>query len=86
MKSNHNNRFSEISSFEDFRIEKEQLDFKSRLIESRLKLTYLQVTERFSVSNMLDSLFQGIVLPKFSCLLSELIKKIGKDTQSSPEL
>ncbi|HNW57591.1 MAG TPA: hypothetical protein PLR88_07135 [Bacteroidales bacterium] len=85
MKINHENSFSEISSFEDFRKEKERLDFKSNLIEARLKLAYLQITERLSISNLVTSIARETVLPKISGFLGDLIKKVGTDTKSEPD-
>ena len=82
MKRNNNSKYSEISSFEDFRIEREQLNFRNELIEAKLKLTYLKVTEKFSVSNLFASLARDVVLPKVSDFLSGVISKVGKDTHS----
>ncbi|OFY65209.1 MAG: hypothetical protein A2V64_06160 [Bacteroidetes bacterium RBG_13_43_22] len=82
MKSNSKSKYSGISSFEDFRIEKEQLNFRNELIEAKLKLTYLKVTEKFSVSNLFGSLAREFVLPKVSDFLGDVIKKVGKDTHS----
>ena len=82
MKSNSKSKYSEISSFKDFRIEKEQLNFRNELIEAKLKLTYLKVTEKFSVSNLFTSLARDIVLPKISDFLGGVINKAEKDTHS----
>lgn len=87
MKSNQKYNYSEISSFEDFRLEREQLIFKSRLIESKLNLTFLHIREMFSVSNLFFAFAKETVLPKISDFIGELIKKVGKepDTETGKE-
>ncbi len=84
MKNNYDNKYSEITSFEDFRIEREQLNFKSDLIEAKLKLTYLQVTEMLSVANLFSTIAKEVVLPKVSDFLGNLIKKVGKEARPNP--
>lgn len=85
MKNNYDNKYSEISSFKDFRIEREQLNFKSDLIEAKLKLTYLHVTKMFSVANLFSTIAKEIVLPKVSDFLGNLVKKVGKEAPSEPD-
>ncbi|HNW57993.1 MAG TPA: hypothetical protein PKM69_09480 [Bacteroidales bacterium] len=76
MKNNH--KYSEISSFEDFKAEKERLRMKSRIIETKMELSFLEVKRIFSISNLLFSIAREIALPKISDLLSSLIKKTEK--------
>jgi hypothetical protein len=85
MKNNYDNKYSEITSFEDFRIEREQLNFKSDLIEAKLKLTYLQVTEMLSVANLFNTIAKEVVLPKVSDFLGNLVKKVGKEASSDSD-
>jgi hypothetical protein len=85
MKNDPGKRLSEISSFEDFHIEKEVLDFRKKIIETNLKLTYLEVSERFSVSNLLASLSREVVFPKISDFLVDLIRKVNKNTHSDTD-
>jgi hypothetical protein len=82
MKNKLDNKYSGISSFEDFRYEKEKLMFRSKLAEVKLNIAYLQVSRMFSVSNLLFSLFRGAVLPKISDFLGALIKKTEKKDHS----
>jgi hypothetical protein len=84
MKNYYDNKYSEISSFEDFRIERERLIFKSILIEAKLNLTYLQVRKMFSVSNLLFSFAKEAILPKISDFLGTLIKKLEKEPVTEP--
>lgn len=85
MKNDPGTRLSEISSFEDFHIEKENLDFRKKMIEANLKLTYVEVSERFSVLNLLTSLAREVVFPGISDFLGYLIKKVDKNTQSDTD-
>jgi len=82
MKNSSPDRYAEISSFEDLRAEKEQLLFRSKLIETRINLTYLQVSRVFSFSNLFVSLSKEVILPKISELLGYLIRKVGKGQNS----
>jgi hypothetical protein len=75
MKKFNNHRFSEISSFDDFHHEKERLLLKRKLIETKLYLSYSRITNSFSISKSIFSLVKEYVIPKFTNLFSELIKK-----------
>jgi hypothetical protein len=79
MKSNQKYNYSEISSFEDLRLERERLIFRSRLIESKLSLNYLHIREMYSVSNLFFSFAKETILPKISDFIGELIRKVGRD-------
>jgi hypothetical protein len=87
MKSNQKFDYPEISSFEDFRAEKERLIFRSRLIESKLSLNYLHFREMYSVSNLFISFAKETIFPKISDLIGELIKKFGRepDTEATKD-
>ncbi len=84
MKKNNDNKFSKISSFEDFRFEREELIFRRKLIEAKLNLTYLKIRNKFSVSNQFFSKAKEAVLPKISDFLGVLIKKFRKESHSEP--
>jgi hypothetical protein len=64
MKEKNSNPFSEISSFEDFKLEKERLLLKSKLIETRINLSILLISKVFSFSNLIFSVIKQYVLPK----------------------
>lgn len=85
MKNDYNNKYSEISSFEDFRFERARLKFKSKIIESKLKLTYMQVSNMFSISNLFNSLAKEVILPKISDFLGVLIRKVGNENHSKSD-
>jgi hypothetical protein len=75
MKSTGDHRFSEIESFDDFNYEQERLVFRSKLIEAKLNLAYLEIIKIFSLSNLFVSLAKEVFLPRISEFLSNLIKK-----------
>jgi len=81
----NNNRYSKISSFEDFRIEKENLKFQSELIEAKLSLNYLHFRKALSISTLFSSLAKEFVLPKVSDFLGVLIKKIPNTAHTESE-
>jgi len=81
MKKHNNSHYSEISSFEDFRLESEMLKLRSKFIEAKLNLTYLQIRKIFSVSNLFSSVAKDVVLPKISDFLNVLIGKVEKNTE-----
>jgi hypothetical protein len=78
MKSTRDHRFPEIESFEDFTYEKERLVFRTKLIEAKLNLTYLEIIKIFSVSNMFFSLAKEVFLPRITDFLAGLIKNAEK--------
>jgi hypothetical protein len=80
MKKNNDSGYSEISSFEDFLIEKERLIFRSRLNEANLNLSYLKVSNMFSITGQLISITKDFVLPRISGLINDLLKKTDLET------
>ena len=76
MAGNNYQKFSEISSFEDFRIEKERLLLKSKLAESRIDLDIFMIRRALSLSNLILSFAREYILPRLTDLLGDLSKKI----------
>jgi hypothetical protein len=72
-KDNYN--YSGISSFEDFKLEKERLLLKVELIETRLSFNFEKIRNVFSVSTMLFSLAKEYLVPKISEFLGGMFKK-----------
>jgi hypothetical protein len=66
MKKNKSYRFSEISSFEDFQIEKDRLILKRKLIEIKLNYDFLLISNVFSASNLIFTFAKEYILPKIS--------------------
>jgi hypothetical protein len=84
MKRNMESKYSHISSFEDFRAERDRLIFRNRLIESKLSLNYLHIREMYSVSNLFFSFAKETIFPKISDFIGELIRKVGIDQDTEP--
>ncbi len=80
MKNTNDHRYPEIESFEDFTYEKERLVFRSKLIEIKLNISYLEIIKIFSVSNLFFSLAKEVFLPRITDFLAGLIKKPGEET------
>ena len=79
------NKYSEISSFDDFHTEKEKLKSRGELVEARLRLTQSEVRRMFSVAGQFFSLAREVVLPKISELMNVLIKKVRKEESAAPD-
>ncbi len=75
MKRKADYRYAEITSFEDFRLEKEQLIFKSKAIEMKLSFTYHKMLNSISVVNIFYSVVKEVVIPKISGFLNGLFTK-----------
>jgi len=75
MKRNNIHRYSDISSFEDFRREKERLILKRKLIESRLELSFLIISRVLSLSNLMASFAKEFIMPRLSELLGGFLRK-----------
>lgn len=64
MKRISSHQYHHISSFEDFRREKEMLGLKARIIEIKLSLTYYNFKKSFSPLNLVLSLVKEFLLPR----------------------
>jgi len=69
-------KFSDIESFDDFRYETDRLVLKSRLVETRLQISFHDITSGFTLSGLIFSLARTLVMPKLSDLLGFLMRKI----------
>jgi hypothetical protein len=78
MKRNNDHPYSNISSFKDFRREKELLVLKGKIIDAKLSLTYLEIKQTFSARNMIFSMVKEFVLPKISEFFSGISQKDTK--------
>jgi len=81
MKRNSDYPYNSISSFEDFRLERQRLILRSRLIEAKINMEIILIRQLFSVSNVVLSLAREYILPKISGLLEEFLnlKSSNKD-------
>jgi hypothetical protein len=78
MKRNNDQPYHTIISFEDFRLEKERLIFKSKLIETKIELYILLICKAFSVSNLVLSSTRELVLPEIFDFVKEIFIKRSK--------
>lgn len=67
--------YSHISSFEDFRAEREQLLMKKELLEVRIKLSYMKLRNAISFTDSIISLANEYVIPKIKNLIGGFFKK-----------
>jgi len=75
MKRNNEYLYSDISSFEDLRIEKEKLILKYKIINARIRLNVLSFRKMFSISNIILSIAKEFMFPGISDFLGDLSKK-----------
>lgn len=76
MKRASRHQYSRISSYEDFRKEKELLRLKGRIIDTRLSLSFMQLKQSFSPSNLLLSLAKKYILPEVANFLGGFSEKV----------
>jgi hypothetical protein len=75
MKNSPTHKYSDISSFDDFRSERERLKLKRQLICARLNSDYFGFSRIFSVSNLIFSFTREYLLPKIPDLIRILLNK-----------
>jgi hypothetical protein len=73
MKKSNDHYYHGIVTFEDFRLEKERLILKSKLIEAKINMEIIMIREVFSVSNLVFSFAKEYILPKISGIFSEIL-------------
>jgi hypothetical protein len=71
--------YSDIASFEDFRVEKERLKLKRQIIEAKLNLEYLRIGNFFSVANLIIPFAKEYLLPKISAFIEILLGSYKAD-------
>ncbi len=81
MKENNYNKYSDISSFEDFRMERERLDLRSKLIEAEIEHNWQNVREMFSISANIFSLAKDVVFPRVSEYIASLFDRPDKESE-----
>jgi len=74
--------YSGISSFKDFRREKEMLTLKSKIIDAKLSLGFMQIKLDLTPSNLLISLAKEYVLPEIVHFLRDSGEKVRDDGES----
>jgi hypothetical protein len=80
MKTNSESRYNSISSFEDFRLEKQRLILKGKLIEAKINMEIILIREVFSVSNVIISFAKEFLMPRISGLIEDFLNS-GKNDE-----
>lgn len=75
MKKKSDNKYITISSFEDFRREKELLILRSKIIDARMSLDFMQLKSDLSPLNLFSSLAKEYLMPVVAGLLRFFVKK-----------
>lgn len=73
MKINNDHPYHSIASFEDFRLERDRLILKSRLIEAKINMEMILMRQFFSVPNLVLQLARELILPKIKWILEEIL-------------
>jgi hypothetical protein len=79
---NKDSYYSEITSFEDLRLERTRLILKSRLLETRINMNLDGILEAFSLSTLALSLAKEYILPKIADILGLFSQNSEKDAES----
>jgi hypothetical protein len=74
MKTNSDSRYISISSFEDFRLEKQRLLLKGKLIEAKINMEIILIREVLSVSNVIISFAKEFLMPRISGFIEDFLK------------
>lgn len=85
MATSRNHKYSAISSFEDFRIEKERLLFREKLTEVKLNLSFNSIVRVFSFSTLFQTITREVILPKISQFLGIIISRSRKKPASEED-
>ena len=75
MKKNNYYNISEISSFEDIRIERARLNLRSKLIETKIKIDIIQTKEALPLSALLLSVARKFIPQDIYEIVEGIIKK-----------
>jgi len=79
MKNPDKHPYKEISSYEDFRYEKQRLILKGKLIEAKINMEISMIREVFSFSNVILSFAKEFILPYITDFLSAFSKQDDDD-------
>jgi hypothetical protein len=82
MKKNNDSYYSELTSFEDLRLERTRLLLKSRLLETRISLNLEGIRETFSFSGLAFSIVKEFLFSKIGDIVGFFTKNSGKDAES----
>jgi len=75
MKKNNYYNISEISSFEDIRIERARLNLRSKLIETKIKIDIIQTKETLPLSALVLSVARKFIPQDIYEIVEGIIKR-----------
>jgi hypothetical protein len=81
MKISSDQRYYTINSFEDFRLEKQRLILKGKLVEAKINMEIILIREVFSISNLVLSLAKEFILPRISGLIEDFLNSREKNKE-----
>jgi hypothetical protein len=82
MKKNDDSYYSELTSFEDLRLERTRLILKSRLLETRISLNLEEIRQTFSFSGLAFSIVKEFFFSKIGNIVGFFTKNSTNDTES----
>jgi hypothetical protein len=82
MKKNNDSYYSELTSFEDLRLERTRLILKSRLIETRININFEGIRETFSFSALAFSMVKEFFISKIGDIVGFFTKKPENEDES----
>ncbi len=86
MKINLNHPYKEISSFEDFYLERQRLILKGKLIEAKFNMELNLFREVFSFSNVVLSFAKEFILPYITDFWNSFSKGEEEDAGSDSDV
>jgi len=81
MKRTDDHFYPGITNFEDFRLEKQRLILKSKLIEAKIDMEIIMIRDVFSVSNLIFSFAKEFILPKITGIFEDILNPAKSDKE-----
>jgi hypothetical protein len=81
MKRINDHYYPGITNFEDFRLEKQRLILKSKLVEAKIDIEIIMIREVFSVSSLLFSFAKEFILPKITGIFEEILSQANTEKE-----
>jgi hypothetical protein len=81
MKRINDHYYPGITNFEDFRLEKQRLILRSKLIEAKINMEIIMIREVFSISSLVFSFAKEFILPKITGMFEDILKRSDTDKE-----
>jgi hypothetical protein len=82
MKKNSDSYYSELTSFEDLRLERTRLILKGRLLETRINMNFEGIRETFSLSGLVFTMIKEFFFSKIGDILDIFTKRSETEEES----